>query len=179
MLRLTRNPWIGTGVTVRRSVTGIPLSLYIPRVSRPCRYIFRIYFRGSGLRGPVSIVSADSLVSRESLRKELARNERRAEKETRGKKRREERGKREKDIAAFPTCFVSLHAVLYREASSFRSFLLVSFLPTQRFPAADTTGLLILIIDRGIIKVALVRGRFQLRISVSLGTIGLVDRRRE
>jgi len=38
-------------------------------------------------------------------------------------------------------------------------------------------GLLILIIDRGIIKVALARGRFQLRISVSLGTIGLVGRR--
>lgn len=35
-------------------------------------------------------------------------------------------------------------------------------------------GLLILIIDRGIIKVALARGRFQLRISVSLGTIGSV-----
>lgn len=38
-------------------------------------------------------------------------------------------------------------------------------------------GLLILIIDRGIIKVALARGRFQLRISVSLGTIGPVGRR--
>jgi len=38
-------------------------------------------------------------------------------------------------------------------------------------------GLLILIIDRGIIKVAFARGRFQLRISVSLGTIGPVSRR--
>jgi len=39
-------------------------------------------------------------------------------------------------------------------------------------------GLLILIIDRGIIKVALARGRFQLRISVSLGTIGWQERKR-
>lgn len=62
----------------------------------------------------------------------------------------------------------------FREA--FRIFP-VSLLPAQRFPACDMDGLLILIIDRGIIKVALARGRFQLRISVSLGTIGLVGRR--
>lgn len=46
-----------------------------------------------------------------------------------------------------------------------------------RFPASDTARLLILIIDRGIIKVALARGRFQLRISVPLGTIGFVRRK--
>lgn len=56
-------------------------------------------------------------------------------------------------------------------------FLLVSLFPAQRFPASDTAGLLILIIDRGIIKVAPARGRFQLRISVPPGTIGLVRRR--
>lgn len=61
----------------------------------------------------------------------------------------------------------------FREASQ---IFPVSLLPAQRFPACDMAGLLILIIDRGIIKVALARGRFQLRISVSLGTIGPVGR---
>lgn len=156
----------------------------------PCRYIFRVYL------APVVTYSAyisegrdyadrfrlsppiRSLVENPSVKSWRETNVARKKKQE-GKKEGKNGERGEKDIAAFPTCFVSLHAVLYREASSFRSFLLVSFLPTQRFPAADTTGLLILIIDRGIIKVALVRGRFQLRISVSLGTIGLVDRRRE
>lgn len=64
-----------------------------------------------------------------------------------------------------------------RAIGSRSDFLLVSLFPAQRFPASDTAGLLILIIDRGIIKVAPARGRFQLRISVPLGTIGLVRRR--
>ena len=66
------------------------------------------------------------------------------------------------------------------ERSGSRSdFLLVSLFPAQRFPASDTAGLLILIIDRGIIKVAPARGRFQLRISVPPGTIGLVREKGE
>lgn len=84
--------------------------------------------------------------------KELARNER-----------------RKKRNVLFPTCF-SLFVKLPR-------IFPVSLLPAQRFPACDMAGLLILIIDRGIIKVALARGRFQLRISVSLGTISPVGRR--
>lgn len=148
---------------------------YIFRVYLACRYIFRIYFRGSGLCGPVSIVFADSLVSRKPSVK--SSHETNVAEKGKAKKKREDRGKRQKENTPFPTCFVSFPAVLFREASS--RLLPVSLLPAQRFPAADTTGLLILIIDRGIIKVALVRGRFQLRISVSLGTIGLVDRRRE
>lgn len=59
-----------TGVTVRRSIIRIPLSLYIPRISH-CRYIFCIYFRVARLRGLVSIVFIDSLVSSEPLRKRV------------------------------------------------------------------------------------------------------------
>jgi len=152
LLRLTWNPWIETGVTVRRTVTRIPPCRYIFRVYLRCRYIFRIYFREPRLRRPVSIVFADSLVSSELLRKRV------------GAKRTSQ--KKERIIS---------HLLLpFREAS--RIFP-VSLLPAQRFPACDMAGLLILIIDRGIIKVAFARGRFQLRISVSLGTIGPVSRK--
>jgi len=71
LLRLTWNPWIETGVTVRRTVTRISPCRYIFRVYLRCRYIFRIYFREPRLRRPVSIVFADSLVSSELLRKRV------------------------------------------------------------------------------------------------------------
>lgn len=45
LLRLTWNPWIETGVTVRRSVTRIPLSLYILRVSPLSLHIPHIFPR--------------------------------------------------------------------------------------------------------------------------------------
>lgn len=103
----------------------------------------------------LSIVFADSLVTSELLRKRV-----RAKRTSRALARAKKRN------LLFPTCF-SLFAKL-------PGFFPVSFFPPQRFPACDMAGLLILIIDRGIIKVALARGRFQLRISVSLGTIGSV-----
>lgn len=155
LLRLTWNPWIETGVTVRRSVTRVPLSLYIPRVSPLSLHIPHIFPRienrdyadRSRLSSPIRSLAWSFSV------KEFARNERRKKKER-----------------------IISHLLPFREAS--RIFP-VSFLSAQRFPACDMAGLLILIIDRGIIKVALARGRFQLRISVSLGMIGPVGRERQ
>lgn len=164
LLRLTWNPRMETGVAVRRNVTRISSrsSLRIPRVSRLSLHIPHIFSRDRDYAraNRFRLSSSDSLVSsRCSSVKEFAR----------------ETNVTEKRNAIVPTCFVPLPQLPpFREAS--RVFT-VSLLPAQRFPASDTAGLLILIIDRGIIKVALARGRFQLRISVSLGTIGPVGRR--
>lgn len=167
-LRLIWNPRVDTGVTV--SCDGkrnppvviysacIPLSLHIPHI-----------FPRHGITAkPVSIVFADSLVSRRALREGFARERTFVAK------------KREKGGIAGRTYSPTLARFVFPSCHSptrggFLDFPPVSLLPAQRFPAADTTGLLILIIDRGIIKVAPARGRFQLRISVSLGTIGRVD----
>ena len=113
LLRLTWNPWIETGVTVRHSVTQNPPCRYIFCVYLHCRYIFRIYFQESRLRRPVSIVFADSLVSSKLLHK-------------RG-------GSRETNVAKKKERTISHLLLPFREAFPgffpFRSFRRNDFLP--------------------------------------------------
>lgn len=159
------NPRIEIGVTVRHSV--IPLSLYIPRVSRH-RYIFRIYFRGVGdyadrfrLSSPIR-----SLARRTSPVKEFARNEKMLQK---------------KKNMPFPTY------TLFLRFSFFSTFL--ASLGFSRFAPSDATifcpwhGRTFNFNHRpgnykSCSRSSYARGRFQLRISVSLGAIGREERTR-
>ena len=117
---------------------------------------------------------------RKKKRKKEKRKKRclcRASKLSKKRRKREERDRKRGSGRAF-RCPCALSVAGKRAIGSRSDFLLVSLFPAQRFPASDTAGLLILIIDRGIIKVAPARGRFQLRISVPPGTIGLVREKR-
>jgi len=147
-------------------VAGICPRRYVFRVYLARRYIFRIYFRRVEIPTRTGFDCLRSLARCSSV-KEFARETNVARERRKVKK---EGKKHERShLLRSPSRRSS-----FREA--FRVFI-VSLLPAQRFPASDTAGLLILIIERGIIKVALARGRFQLRISVSLGTIGPVGGR--
>lgn len=109
----------------------------------PSLHIPHIFPGGRRLRGPVSIVFADSLVSSAHLLRKRVH----AKRENVAKK------KRTYPFPPTPSSRVSLFFPLFQLPWVFP----VSLLPTQRFSARDTAGLLILIIDRGIIKVALAR----------------------
>lgn len=81
LLRLTWNPWIETGVTVRHSVTGIPpVVIYSACISAVVTYSAYIsenrdYADRSRLSSPIRSLARNFSV------KELARNERRKKKE--------------------------------------------------------------------------------------------------
>lgn len=157
LLRLTWNPWIETGVTVRRSVTRVPpVVIYSACISAVVTYSAYIsenrdYADRSRLSSPIRSLARSSFV------REFARNER----------------SKKRNVSPARFCPFREAYGIFPSLRSFRC---------NDLPARDMAGLLILIIDRGIIKVALTRGRFQLRISVSLGTIGPVgtgERERE